>query len=57
LEQIQLEREIAPAFIYVPDRSLAELTTELEQIYQNSADLYNEFSNISTNGRRKWASI
>jgi Protein of unknown function (DUF1822) len=44
LEQIQLEQAIAPAFIYAPDRSLAELIIELEQIYQNSDDLYFEYN-------------
>jgi Protein of unknown function (DUF1822) len=44
LEHIQLEQAIAPAFIYAPDRSLAELIIELEQIYQNSDDLYFEYN-------------
>jgi hypothetical protein len=44
LEQIQLEQVISPAFIYAPDRSLAELIIELEQIYQNSDDLYFEYN-------------
>jgi hypothetical protein len=44
LAQIQLEQAIAPAFIYAPDRSLAELIIDLEQIYQNSDDLYFEYN-------------
>jgi Protein of unknown function (DUF1822) len=44
LAQMQLEQAIAPAFIYAPDRSFVELTTELEQIYQNSDDLYFEYN-------------
>jgi hypothetical protein len=44
LAQIKLEQAIAPAFIYAPDRSFAELTTELEGIYQKSDDLYFEYN-------------